>query len=592
MDYSDDQSSLLLENPLLQNGVSDELPTGDCSVDAKGKRAVKQNTGNWKACCFIIGAECCESLAFFGISSNLVTYLTKELHQANVDAAKTVSIWQGTTFLTPLIGAIVADAYLGKYWTIVVSSIIYFIGLCALTLSASITPALGPDKCEGPWCLSSANAFQSATFLCGLYLVALGTGGIKPCVSPFGGDQFDDTDPKERAKKRSFFNWFYFTICIGVFISKTFVAWIQNNVGWSLGFGIPALFMGIAITCFLFGTPFYRFQKPRGSPITRMCQVLVASCRKWNLEVPKDTTALFYETQENNSGMEGGCNKLEHTNSLRFLDKAAVMSGSEIGNSGNSLNLWRLCSVNQVEELKSLICLLPILATGIVFSVDVAQISTTMLEQGMTMDSTIGSLTIPPAALSTCSVVVILLVIPMYDRVLVPIVRRFTGNEKGFTELQRIGIGLFISVLSMSAAAAVEMYRLYLAKELGLADKKVIVPLSILWQIPQYVLVGTAEVFTSIGQIEFFYEESPSTMRSLCKALMLLTLSLGNYLSSFILTMVTYFSTRGGKVGWLPDNLNEGHLDYFFWFLAALSFLNWLVYMVFAMKFKHKKCAY
>ncbi|XP_062113157.1 protein NRT1/ PTR FAMILY 8.3-like [Humulus lupulus] len=574
MDTLEERSSLL-ENALLQNGDS-ELYTGDGSVDANGKRVAKQNTGNWKACCFIIGAEFCEGLAFFGISSNLVTYFTKELHQGNVAAAKAVSIWQGTTYLTPFIGAIIADAYLGKYWTIAAFSIIYFIGLCALTLSASITPA---------------NTFQSAIFLCGLYLVALGTGGIKPCVSPFGGDQFDDTDPKERAKKRSFFNWFYFTICIGIFMATTFLAWIQNNVGWGLGFAIPTLCMGIAIACFLFGTPFYRFQKPNGSPITRMCQVLVASYRKRNLEVPKESDLLF-EVQENNSVMEGSCNKLKHTNSLKFLDKAAAMSVVEISNGENSFNPWSLCSVNQVEELKTLIRLLPIWATGIVFFVDAAQVSTMMLEQGMVMDSTIGSLTIPPVALATFDVVVILLVVPMYDRVIVPFVKRFTGNEKGFTELQRVGIGLFILVLSMSAAAVVEMYRLYLAKELGLVDKKVYVPLSILWQIPQYVLMGTAKVFTSIGQIEFFYEESPSAMRSLCSALLLLNLSLGFYLNSVILIVVTFFSTKGGKVGWIPDNLNEGHLDYFFWLLAALSFLNFLVYIVFAMNFKHKKSAY
>ncbi|KAF4353983.1 hypothetical protein F8388_011151 [Cannabis sativa] len=521
------------------------------------------------------GAEFCEGLSFFGISSNLVTYFTKELHQGNAAAAKAVSAWQGTTYLTPFIGAIVADAYFGKYWTIAVFSTIYFIGLCALTLSASL---------PGP---------SSFFFIFGLYLVALGTGGIKPCVSPFGGDQFDNTDSKERSKKRSFFNWFYFTMSIGIFIATTFLAWIQDNVGWGLGFGIPTMCMGIAIACFLFGTPFYRFQKPNGSPITRMCQVLVASCRNRNLEMPKDKNLLF-ESQENNSDMEGSCIKLKRTNTLKFLDKAAVMSsGDEISTSGKSFNPWRLCSVNQVEELKSFIGLLPIWACGIIFFVDAAQVSTMMLEQGMVMDTTIGSLTIPPVSLATFDVVVILLVIPIYDRVIVPFVKRFTGNEKGFTELQRIGIGHFIMVLSMSAAAVVEIYRLYLGKELGLVHQKISVPLSILWQIPQYVLVGIGKVFTSIGLIELFYEESPIGMRSLSSALLLLNISLGFYLNSFIVTMVTYFSTKGGKVGWIPDNLNEGHLDYFFWVLAALSFFNFLVYIIFAMKFaKNKKSAY
>ncbi|EYU35699.1 hypothetical protein MIMGU_mgv1a0209462mg, partial [Erythranthe guttata] len=86
--------------------------------------------------------------------------------------------------------------------------------------------------------------------------------------------------------------------------------------GGGLGFGIPALFMGIAIASFFSGTPLYRFQKPGGSPLTRMCQVLVASCRKWNLAIPNDST-LLYETQDKSSAIEGS-RKLLHTDELQY----------------------------------------------------------------------------------------------------------------------------------------------------------------------------------------------------------------------------------------------------------------------------------
>ena len=132
--------------------------------------------------------------------------------------------------------------------------------MCTLTLSASIL-AFKPPECVGSVCPSATPA-QYAIFFSGLYLIAVGTGGIKPCVSAFGADQFDDTDPKERVKKGSFFNWFYFSINIGALISSTLIVWIQENDGWGLGFGIPALFMSIAIASFFFGTPLYIFQKP------------------------------------------------------------------------------------------------------------------------------------------------------------------------------------------------------------------------------------------------------------------------------------------------------------------------------------------
>ncbi|XP_061350167.1 protein NRT1/ PTR FAMILY 8.3-like isoform X2 [Gastrolobium bilobum] len=572
----------LVEEDLLQKEI--EQYTGDGSVDFRGRPVLKQNTGNWRACPFILGNECCERLAFFGIATNLVTYLTTKLHEGNVSAARNISIWQGTCYLTPLIGAVLADGYWGRYWTIAIFSTIYFIGMCTLTLSASV-PALKPAECLGSECPPTTPA-QYAVFYFGLYVIALGTGGVKACVSSFGADQFDDTDPKESVKKGSFFNWFYFSIDLGAVISCSLIVWIQDNAGWGLGFGIPALIMGLSIGSFFLGTPLYRFQKPGGSPITRICQVLLASFRKKNLVVPEDSS-LLYETPHNTSAIKGS-RKLEHSDDLRYLDRAAIVSESE-SKSGDYSNPWRVCTVTQVEELKILIRMFPIWATGIVFSAVYAQMSTLFVEQGTMMNTSIGSFKIPPASLSTFDVTSVVLWVPVYDRIIVPIARKFTGKERGFSVYQRMGIGHFISVLCMSAAAVAEIMRLQLARELDLVDKPVPVPLTVFWQIPQYFLLGASEVFTFIGQLEFFYEQSPDAMRSLCTALPLLNFSLGNYLSSFILTIVTYFTTQGGNPGWIPDNLNIGHLDYFFWLLAGLSFLNMLFFIVAAKMYKLKK---
>ncbi|EXC05011.1 Peptide transporter [Morus notabilis] len=579
--HGDEES--LLEDALLQD-EGGGLYTGDGSVDIQGKPVLKRNTGNWKACVFILGTECCERLAFYGIAMNLVTYLTKKLHQGNVSAATNSTIWGGSCYLTTLIGAFLADTYWGRYWTIAVFSIIFFVGICTLTLSASVS-ALKPPECFGSECASATPA-EYMVFFIGLYLMALGTGGIKPCVSSFGADQFDDTDPRERVKKGSFFNWFYFSINIGALISSSLLVWIQDNVGWGIGFGIPALSMGLAIASFFAGTSIYRFKKAGGSPLTRMCQVLVASRRKWNLEVPEDNSLLF-ETQDESSAIEGS-RKLEHSDELRCLDKAAIITAAEMNNE-DFYDPWRLCTVTQVEELKILIRFVPIWATGIIFAAVASNLSTMFLEQGMMMDTTIGSFTIPPASLATFDIISVIIWVPVYDRVIVPIARKFTGKERGISDLQRMGIGLFLSILSMSAAAVVEINRLQLAKELDLVEKEVAVPLSILWQIPQFFLFGAAEIFTFIGQLQFFYDQSPDAMRSLCSALPLLTNSLGNYLCSLVLTIVTYITTVGGKTGWIPDNINEGHLDYFFWLWAGLSFLNMFVYIACAKKYKQKK---
>ncbi|KAK4726673.1 hypothetical protein R3W88_031590 [Solanum pinnatisectum] len=119
----------LLQDVALHQNENGGLYTRDGSVDIKGNPVLKSETGNWRACPFILGNECCERLAFYGIALNLVTYLTKKLHEGNVSAARNVTTWQGTCYLTPLIGAVLADAYWGRYRTIATFSIIYFMGL-------------------------------------------------------------------------------------------------------------------------------------------------------------------------------------------------------------------------------------------------------------------------------------------------------------------------------------------------------------------------------------------------------------------------------------------------------------------------------
>jgi peptide/histidine transporter 3/4 len=236
---------------------------------------------------------------------------------------------------------------------------------------------------------------------------------------------------------------------------------------------------------------------------------------------------------------------------------------------------WRLCTVTQVEELKAIIRLLPIWATGIIFATVYNQMGTLFVLQGAIMDIRVGSSSfeIPPASLSIFDTLSVLFWVPVYDQIIVPLARKFTGHKNGITQLQRMGIGLFISILSMLSAGILELVRLRMVRRHNYYELEHM-SMSIFWQVPQYFLIGCAEVFTFIGQLEFFYEQAPDAMRSLCSALQLTTVALGSYLCSLLVTIVTTVSTRHGKVGWIPNNLNYGHLDYFFWLLAVLSVLN------------------
>ncbi|KMZ58797.1 putative peptide transporter, Protein NRT1/ PTR FAMILY 8.2 [Zostera marina] len=558
--------------------IQEDIYTKDETVDYKGRPAIRKKTGNWKACPFIIANECCERIAYNGMATNLVNYITTHLNMGNAAATIVVSNWSGTCYVMPLFGAFVADSFLGRYYTIAIFMLIHLLGLSILSMSTSVRE-LKPS-CSNAVC--DPTNLQTTIFFVALYMIALGTGGIKPCVSSFGADQFDENDESEKKSKSSFFNWFYLVINIGALIASTLLVWVQMNVGWVWGFGIPAAAMLVAFVNFIFGTKLYRIQKPGGSPLTRIAQVIVASFRKFGTKVPENK-ALLYEISDK-SAIEGS-RKLKHTDQFSFLDKAAV----QILDDKFSTSPWRISTVTQIEEVKSIIRLLPICASSIVFFAVYGQMSTMFVLQGNTLEPHIfASFTIPSASLLIFDTLSVIIWVPIYAFFIVPIARKFTGNQRGFTQLTRMGIGHVISILAMLCAGFLERTRLNKVKELNIYDSSEYVPISIFWQVPQYFFIGAAEVFTSIGQLEFFYDQAPDTMRSMCSALSLTIMSLGSYLSTLLVTIVTYATTRNGQPGWIPDNLNEGKLHYFFFLLGGLGLISFLLYLKAARWFTYK----
>ncbi|PUZ56395.1 hypothetical protein GQ55_5G295200 [Panicum hallii var. hallii] len=491
--------------------------TSDGTVDINKKPALKRSTGNWRACNLILGAEISESLAFSGIQKNLVTYLTSVLHESNVDAATNVSTWLGSCFFTPLAGAFLADTYWGRYWTVVIFISIQAVGMIALTVSAWLPLLMGSS-------FNTSSTRRAAVYL-GLYLIAIGSGGIKPCTSALGADQFDGADPAERVNKGSFFNWFFFSINLGSLLSSTALVWVQDNVGWGVGFAIPMALTVFGLAVFVAGRKVYRYKKLEGSPLTRVSQVVVAAVRNHHLKLPKDSSALHEVPSPN----EANC-KTAHTCQFRFFDKAAIVARSLSDEKGaaSTVSPWRLCTVSQVEELKMLLRLFPVWASMVLFFAVTSQASSTFIEQGMAMDNRVGPFNVPPASLSIFHTISIIVGIPIYDAVLVPLARRVTGDDRGLSQLRHLGVGLALSVVAMAYAALVEARRLAAASAPTTS-------MSIVWQAPSFALVGAAEVFTTTGVLEFFYDQSPGGMKSMGTSLAHLAIAAGSYLNSAVL---------------------------------------------------------
>lgn len=546
--------------------------TEDGTINLRGNPVLRSKSGGWTACSFIVVYEIFERMTYSTIASSLILYLTRKLHQGTVTAANNVTYWAGATWMMPVLGAYIADAHLSRYWTFLIASAVYFMGMCLLTLSVSIR-GLKPPPCHGsnPTQCPKPGTVQLAVFFTALYTLAIGTGGTKPNISTIGADQFDDFSPKEKAQKLSFFNWWMFCIFFGFLFGNTLIVYVQENVGWELGYGIPTAGLAVAILVFLSGTPFYRHRKPSGSPITRMARVIVAAFRKWRVEIPQGFGE-FHEFEEDVYRKKGKF-KLESTTALRFLNKACVETDSK--------SPWMLCSVTEVEETKQILRLLPILATTFIPSVVITQTATLFIKQGSTLDKSMGPhFKLPPASLSAFVTVSMLASLLLYDRAFVKIVRKSTKNPRGITLLQRMGSGFILHIVVMSVASVTERYRLNVAKKNGVVESGGQVPLTIFVLIPQFVLMGMADALAEVPKLEFFYDQAPESMKSLGTSFYSTSMGIGSILSSFILSSVARVTKVNGHKGWILNNLNDSRLDLYFAFLAVLSFLNCLVYFV------------
>lgn len=256
----------------------------------------------------------------------------------------------------------------------------------------------------------------------------------------------------------------------------------------------------------------------------------------------------------------------------RFLNKAAVKTGST--------NPWMLCSVTQVEETKQMLRMIPILVATFVPSTMIAQINTLFVKQGTTLDRNIGSFKIPPASLTGFVTITMLVCVVLYDRFFVSIMRRWTKNPRGITLLQRMGIGLVFHIIIMTTASLVERHRLSVAKQYGLVENGGQIPLSIFILLPQFVLMGMADAFLEVAKLEFFYDQAPESMKSLGTSYATTSLGIGNFLSSFLLSTVAHITKKHGHQGWILNNLNASHLDYYYAFFAILNFGNFIFFLV------------
>ncbi|CAA7038671.1 unnamed protein product [Microthlaspi erraticum] len=548
----------------------------------------QRTRGLGKSCALLIVIAGMERYAFKGVASNLVTYLTDEVKMSNSRAAKTVNTWAGFTSMLPLFSAPLADAYWDRFFTILASSSVYSVGLVGLTWTAFAGSR-------------SATKTISTYFLyMSLCLVSIGLGVLNPSLQAFGADQLDhdldkdselpsgDQKDAKATRKTQFFQWWYIGVCTGSLMGVTVMAYIQDTFGWVIGFAIPGIAMFLLILLFLSGCGIYAYgpgaglkTKTTATPFEKILKfikgrVVKKQRSKYTLADEEDLDAMELELQQR---------PLCKCDDTEAEDIETPSTTATILDDESSKTVF-----SGIDNVKLVLRLLPIWTMLLMFAVIFQLPATFFTKQGMTMKRNIGSnFKIPPATLQSTITLSIILLMPLYEKILIPVTKRIKKNGKGISVMERMGVGMFLSIIAIVIAAVVERKRLDISqkmKKLPDYDPET-VPMSIYWLLPQYILLGISDIFTVVGMQEFFYSEVPVRMRTMGFALYTSVFGVGSFVSAALISIVeAYSSSTGERQSWFVDDMSEARLDKYYWLLALTSTLSFVVYTVLCKYFK------
>ncbi|XP_059162043.1 solute carrier family 15 member 2-like isoform X2 [Physella acuta] len=346
----------------------------------------------------ILWTEFCERFNYYGMRTILVIYLTEWLELPYYTGVSVYHFFSMLAYFSPILGAIIADGYLGRYKTIFYISILYAIGTLILSLTA-----FPPPEIYGP--------------VIGLLLISIGTGGIKPCVSAFGGDQFSSHQENERL---SFFSTFYFMINLGSTLS-TFITPIlradvhcYRNACYPLAFGVPTILMILSIVIFVCGRKHYKQIPPTGNLVGR-----VSRCVWHGLKL----------RIRNGKNEERDHHWLNHATDTFEEDF--------------------------VEDVKSLLKVLFLFLPLPIFWALFNQQGSRWTLQAVEMNGEVGSLgRIKPDQMQVLNPLLILILIPVFDKLVYPCLTKIHIPNR---PLQRMSAGMALSCLAFIVAGCVQL---------------------------------------------------------------------------------------------------------------------------------------
>jgi POT family proton-dependent oligopeptide transporter len=471
---------------------------------------------------YIVGNEACERFSYYGMRSILAGYITGAVLKGGLgqDADASTEIIHTFVFVNyfmPLFGAWLSDKIIGRYHTILWVSLFYCAGHGVLA------------------CSDLAGTVHGKLLLLytGMALIAFGSGGIKPCVSAFMGDQFK---PEQSHLLQKAYGAFYWAINLGSFFSFLVIPWVKDRHGYSLAFGVPGIFMAIATFVFWLGTKHYvRVPPSRETKSAGFFKVLFAA-----LSGPRAPGQGFWDAAHGRfSEKEIDAAKsvlpilfvfalipiffslFDQTNSTWVLQGGKMLEFrfGETGFSKELLPYWTFVSVGAgIAGLLFLLIVLfrkfssrkpsPSLKTRLLLvlaSVIVSSLFTWLMLY-------LPGFKIGAEQMQSMNPLIVMILVPLFTLGIYPRIGRFASP------LRRMSYGMFLAAASYLVVAALQRQI-----ETG-------AQLSVLWQTVPYVILTAAEVLVSTTGLEFAFREAAPEMKSIVMSFWLLTIAFGDLL--------------------------------------------------------------
>jgi POT family proton-dependent oligopeptide transporter len=506
---------------------------------------------------YIVGNEAAERFNYYGLRAILVTFMVSQFYnpsgstdpatiqQAEAMANAKTHDFVAMSYLLPMFGGMVSDWFWGKYKTILYLSIVYAIGNLVLATSTN----------------------NEVMFTSALMLIALGAGGIKPCVSANVGDQFDESNQNLISKA---FSYFYLSINAGSLLSIIMIPWVKANYGPIWAFGIPAIAMIIATIFFYAGRNKYVKIPPKGDGnkliifLTAFGTLIISY-----LVFDKFSKEIF------GPDFQGGTGPILGSWIILVLISALIFKKQWFAKPGNFIGInlyaafnggWASASKEYGDEvvtgIKSVWNVLKVFAFVPFFWALWDQSQSEWVVQATKMDLNFLGIKWHAEQISFVNAAFILLFVPLFDYFVFPLLNK-TGIK--VTPLRKIGAGLIITALSFVIVALIQ-------QRIDAGETP-----NIVWQILAFVILTAGEVLVSITCLEYAYTQSPPSMKSTIMACYLLTVTLGNVLVSIIQNNI--------KAGGFFAQFEGAK---FFWLFTGICAATALIYLVVSPRIKEK----